>query len=187
MEPKTEQDEVARKFIVRLKEYRESPHIFSNIVSISIAGSPTIEDQPDSVLHYRLFLSIDDNTSVIIDPIPSATDQDLRQTIFTISSPPDIDSIQKGWVAFRTFETLCRVTPEQVLGYLVDKGLHRYRFDETFSGCRYWCDKAVECLEAQGAVAEGSAATFETHIEQLGKSLNQEARYPVPVRKGSFY
>lgn len=187
METNAKQDEIARKFIIRLKEYRESPQKESDIVSISIAGSPTIQDQADSVLHYQLFLSIDDKFSVIIDPIPSATDQDQRQTIFTISSPSNTEDKRQGWVAFRSFDTLRQVSPEQVLDYLVDKGLHRYRFDETFSGCRYWCDKALECLEAEGILAEGSAASFETYIEQLGKNLNQEARYPVPVRKGSFY
>jgi len=187
MDPVFTYDELAKQIVIKLKDYRESTHKNTDITSVAIAGSPTIEDQKDSVLHYRLFLAVDDNVSVVIDPTPSALDLDMRQTVFTISTASTVEGIQQSWTAYKTFKVLRQISAEEVLEQLIGEGLHRYRFDETFSGCRYWCDIAIESLEASGILEKGSASAFESYIQQLGKIPGQEARYPMPVRKGAFY
>ncbi|KAI0355883.1 hypothetical protein OH77DRAFT_1478764 [Trametes cingulata] len=76
-------------------------------------------------------------------------------------------------------------TVQQLLDLLIEKGMDRYKFDETGSGCLHWIITAIQNLEEAGVLEEGASEKLrEFHREQV--ELHPE-RHPMPIRKGTFY
>ncbi|KAH9930112.1 uncharacterized protein B0H18DRAFT_161946 [Fomitopsis serialis] len=76
---------------------------------------------------------------------------------------------------------------QEILDSLLEKPRtrNRYMYDQTGSGCRFWCRTVLEDLQRAGIVPSGSLEQFDEYISR--KSEENPARFPMPTRRGRFY
>ncbi|KAI0643293.1 hypothetical protein C8Q79DRAFT_915652 [Trametes meyenii] len=76
-------------------------------------------------------------------------------------------------------------TVQQIVDLFLEKGMGRYKFDESGSGCLHWLMTGVRHLEDAGLVERGASENLRVfHREQV--ELHPE-RHPMPIRRGVFW
>jgi len=58
-------------------------------------------------------------------------------------------------LAMITFPTLGSLSVEQILNLIIANGRHKYRFEESWEGCRFWQWTFVKDLEKAGKICGG--------------------------------
>ncbi|GBE81776.1 hypothetical protein SCP_0401490 [Sparassis crispa] len=151
------------------------------VTKVHLACSPVDISNPDSILHWAVSLELTETSSVIMDMIPAGIDG--RTGVLVVSSSQE--RILEHSVEPFTISTANTATVNDLLSVIIDKKRHQYKYDDSGSGCRYWCTVVVDDWEQQGLVTPGAHNELENHISQL--SGKNPARVPMPVRKGTFY
>ncbi|KAG2138336.1 hypothetical protein DEU56DRAFT_802752 [Suillus clintonianus] len=150
----------------------------------TISGYPVNEADPNSVLHWRIFAKCvlpDDNSRIVtLDMMPG---QDSRTGVLAVTEAPD-ESSQAG-VADVTERAATEITVESLLDLLESKGRNRFIYDDTGSGCRFWCHTVLGDLERIKLVSDGAISRFDTYVAE--QSQENTARFPLPTREGTFY
>ncbi|KAH9854596.1 hypothetical protein C2E23DRAFT_817145 [Lenzites betulinus] len=76
-------------------------------------------------------------------------------------------------------------TVKQFISIFQEKGMDRYKFDGTGSGCLWWVMTGVHHLEDAGLVEAGASLKLEQFHREHAESHPE--RHPMPLRKGEFY
>ncbi|KAF8598738.1 hypothetical protein BDV93DRAFT_526557, partial [Ceratobasidium sp. AG-I] len=79
---------------------------------------------------------------------------------------------------------LCTFSVNSVLELILRHGRERYRYDETISGCRFWCATVLRDMEVEGYVVDGAVEHFQREITKLNRQ--NPDRFPLPTRKAVF-
>lgn len=149
----------------------------------------TTVNEPN-VFHWQLYLVLDEapdsptpNTkSVLIDMIPA---NPPTGTMYLSSlSTRGLDAQPKIELAISTSRTR-PPTVQQLVNLFLEKGMARYKFDDSGSGCLHWLMTGMQHLEDAGLVEPGASELLRAfHREQV--ELHPE-RHPMPIRHGTFY
>lgn len=154
------------------------------VAGLVLSGLPVAED-PKSVLHWRVKLSLDDGRSIMLDMTPcGAGNLDIMLGILVIECRNANFSAEQP-ISIFSADTLFKPTVRTVINLLQGFQRHHYKFDETGSGCRYWCSVVIGDLERCRIIPDGTLERFENVVVELAKS--NPDRFPMPVRKGTFY
>ncbi|KAH7884141.1 hypothetical protein F5I97DRAFT_1898812 [Phlebopus sp. FC_14] len=149
----------------------------------TISGSPVIVGDPSSVLHWRIFVKCaygDYSCTVKLDLIPG---QDGRTGVLMVTTVPY--ELSSSSAAHVSHHATTPITIDQLLQTLQQRYRDRYMYDDTGSGCRYWCRTVLQDLEVLRLVSAGACQEFDGYVV----SWNQQhpARFPLPTRQGTFY
>ncbi len=159
-------------------------------VVVTASGSvSTAKDEPH-VFHWRLYLALarapglelqaSASRSVLFDMIPSLPP---TGTLVIASKREEVSRALRK--IEMPFPTTGRPTIARFIQLFLEKGMDRYRFDSTGSGCYYWTMTGIQHLEEAGMIMPGSyKLLLNFHKEQA--QLHPE-RHPLPVRQGEFY
>ncbi|THH07733.1 hypothetical protein EW145_g3184 [Phellinidium pouzarii] len=150
------------------------------VKTIIVAGSPTT-DPNSSLLHWRIFATTSGSKSVLFDVIPGGSDG--RTGVLTVVSKQYAYS--KSATGICVFNIVNEITVQQLFDLMLQKGRDRYSYDDTGSGCRYWCTVILGDLEAAAIIEVGSQNSFLQYV--AAHAVINPAAYPMPVRKGQFY
>ncbi|KAI0768719.1 hypothetical protein BD413DRAFT_92515 [Trametes elegans] len=169
----------------RLLEHRDKGRV---VVRVIVSASGTVSTVPDApnVFHWRFYLALAPSTtpgesqSVTLDMIPA----NPPTGCLMISSNPTPAS-RAGVKIELPLATAGSPTVQEIIDLFKAKGMDRYRFDETGSGCLSWLLTGVDHLEQAGLVDAGASEKLrQFHQEQV--ALHPE-RHPMPLRQGKFY
>lgn len=150
------------------------------IESIVVVGAP-VSDAIDSVLHWQIFAIIDNTKSVLFDLIPGGSDG--RTGVLMITSKQG--SYDGSAKATHRVAVSDGITVQQLFDLILRNGRDRYKYDDTGSGCRYWCTVVLGDLEAVGMIEAGSHKSFLQYVAD--QAAIAPAVFPMPVRQGQFY
>ncbi|KAJ3542251.1 hypothetical protein NM688_g5991 [Phlebia brevispora] len=78
-----------------------------------------------------------------------------------------------------------RHTVQEYLNFFVNKGMQRYKFDDTGSGCYHWVVTVLAHLESNGWIPQGSLSDLEAFRAEQRKL--RPDNIPTPYPKGQFY
>jgi hypothetical protein len=150
--------------------------------SIAVYVSPVNTGDINSVYHWIVSLNTGTPTSVTLDMIPGA---DSRTGVLMITSHKTKPLLVIS--ASFTFQVLRAnaVTVGEVLDVLRAQGFDRYRYDDSGSGCRYWCTMVVKELESSKILPAGSKDTFLQYVGE--QNAVKPLSMPMPLREGTFY
>ncbi|KZT04900.1 uncharacterized protein LAESUDRAFT_246299 [Laetiporus sulphureus 93-53] len=164
------------------KSYQRDRDGSSTVTAITLCGTPTTSD-PHSVLHWQILLSLSNGFCVLLNMTPGAGPDGMTGT-FVIASTSK-DALSDPAIEFR-FECAAveSFTMEEVISFLREKGMSRFRFDETGSGCRHWCGTVLERLADVGVVDSETRDAFEVCVAD--QRVYNADRYPL-LRRGTFY
>ncbi|PIL30505.1 hypothetical protein GSI_07205 [Ganoderma sinense ZZ0214-1] len=168
-----------------LQDDRE--RVVARVVVTASGTVSTVKNEPQ-VFHWRLYLVLapdarlrpTSSQSVLFDMTPS-----LPPTgTFIIASKVEALSEARRKIELPLFTT-GQPTVARLIHLFLEKGMDRYKFDSTGSGCYYWTMTGVQRLEEAGLIMPGSLKLLlDFHKEQA--QLHPE-RHPLPVRRGEFY
>ncbi|XP_006459684.1 hypothetical protein AGABI2DRAFT_177536 [Agaricus bisporus var. bisporus H97] len=156
------------------------------IVTASRATSSPINGV--NYYHWRFYLQlsqfgssdISSSKSVVLDMIP--TNPPIATLV--ISSNPHDKSRSPVKIELDIFPAK-PLTVGQVIDLFIEKGMHRYTFDATGSGCLFWTATGIHHLHEAKLIEAGAPNKLHTfHMAQA--NLHPE-RHPLPMRKGTFY
>ncbi|KAH9838667.1 uncharacterized protein C8Q71DRAFT_752405 [Rhodofomes roseus] len=160
----------------------------SAVLAITIAGTPVNPADPDSVLHWIIYYDIGPGRAIKFDMLPGGGPDGMTGCLQVVVCDATAARAQELAASF-TAETAAPepVTGQRILDLLLDapRRRNRYKYDETGSGCRFWCRTVLEDLEEAGIVPAGSLGSFDEYV--LRKSEENPARFPMPTRRGRFY
>lgn len=162
-------------------EYAENKALI--VRQIALCGIP-VTSSKDAVCHWRVYLVISDSQSVMLDMRPCGAGN-VDPMIGILDIDPKEDDITNESVAEYRVDTLMDVSVDTVVSVLRGFGRHHYRFDETGSGCRFWCSIALSDMEKVKIVAAGSTEGFHAKVAKLHEE--NRSRFPIPIPKGQFY
>ncbi|KLO08827.1 hypothetical protein SCHPADRAFT_908319 [Schizopora paradoxa] len=157
-----------------------------DVTAVAVCGIPTAED----ILHFHLYFELKDGQwpVMMVDMSPSSVFRDepgSRTGKMTVLNKSYTGASAEEIVFRKHFPTSRPVTMEEILQLLKSIGRSRYIFDETGSGCRFWCQMVLADLEKKEIIALGCVDNFENAIQEV--SDKEPTRYPMPVRRGQFY
>ncbi|KAF9240403.1 hypothetical protein BU15DRAFT_73995 [Melanogaster broomeanus] len=139
-----------------------------------LSGSPVTGDK-NSVLHWRIFISCVSQgrsmTHVKLDLSPGG---DGSTGVLIVNEIPY--EISATSVAAVSEVATAGITVDGLLDMLKRNGRNRYRFDDSGSGCRFWCRTVLADLENGGLVASGAVERFDAYI--VGKNRGNPGRFP---------
>ncbi|KLO18302.1 hypothetical protein SCHPADRAFT_993725 [Schizopora paradoxa] len=151
---------------------------------IVLCGIPVAPTE-DSVCHWCMHLIVDKSQSVTLDMRPCGPGN-LDPMIGVLNIHPTVSDMANDSSAVEyVVETLMEVAVETIVDILRGFNRHHYRFDETGSGCRYWCSIALGDLENVRIVAAGSMKEFHARVKELHEE--NKSRFPMPIPKGKFF
>ena len=164
-----------------LRSYRENEHgkrIPTSILITATTAQSTTSDT--NVFHWHIYFSFD-GQSVLFDIIPGA---DLRTGVLMVMSQEVprttcLDALE--YVAQPTSQ----YTIQNYIKFFIDNRLDKYIYDESGSGCRWWCTTVLGKLEEAGLVSSGTKASFLSWVADQAQQL--PLKIPMLVRKGEFY
>lgn len=162
----------------RLLDERDRARLVQQVV---LTGTPVDSRFENSVSHWRIFLKLTENHLVIIEMAPGGG-ADLRTGLLFVKTE-NATSLSKDDTSI-SLPIMNPFSVTSVLDLIIRHGRERYRYDETISGCRFWCMTVLGDMEAEGYVADGAVEHFKREIDKLN-SLNPD-RFPLPTRKGEF-
>ncbi|KAG9099493.1 hypothetical protein FRC06_005207 [Ceratobasidium sp. 370] len=148
---------------------------------VTLAGSPAMNGDPYSVLHWRIFLYVDDEHSVVLDMTPGGIDGSTGLLLVSFVSREMSDST----AAAVDFPVILDFTVNSILALIMEHGRERYMFTASGTGCRFWCSVVLRDMEKANMVPPGSSHIFDQKIEQLSQS--NPTRFPLPTLRGTFY
>ncbi|KAI0741067.1 hypothetical protein C8Q76DRAFT_853265 [Earliella scabrosa] len=163
------------------------------VAQVTVTGSGTLSTVSGSpnIFHWRLYLclapfqSIPPTTtqpsqSVLIDMIPANPPTGCMM----IASKQDPGSRARVKIELQ-IATTGSPTVQQIIDLFLAKGMHRYNFDATGSGCLWWVWTGLGYLE-QNRLVQAGATEMLRQFHQEQSRLHPE-RHPVPIRQGRFY
>ncbi|CAE6536659.1 unnamed protein product [Rhizoctonia solani] len=150
-----------------------------SVQQVILSGSPVNIEDPNTVLHWHIILRISETQSVLLDMPPAGVDG--RTGILFIQSAAESTAAEIDISA----PIVGEVTVGAIIDLLLRLNRDKYRYDDSGSGCRFWCIVVLGDMEKQGYVASGTVAKFNKQIE--GRSQVQPSLYPWPTREGVFY
>ncbi|KAI0725771.1 hypothetical protein C8Q72DRAFT_576667 [Fomitopsis betulina] len=140
-----------------------------------------------NIYHWRLYLVLLPNPliptrsqSVLLDIIPA----NPPTGCLVISSKEMPASTAPGKVELTLFPA-GSPTVQQIVDLFKNKGMDRYMFDATGSGCLWWVTVGVRHLEEAGLVEAGASRTLQMFHHEHARAHPE--RHPMPVRQGRFY
>ncbi|KAI0370628.1 hypothetical protein BV20DRAFT_288977 [Pilatotrama ljubarskyi] len=161
-----------------------------NSILITASGTINTTLNEPNVFHWQLYMLLSPSEpavltktqSVVVDMIPA---NPPVGTVYVASKESTgLDAEPKVELSIATAGSPLP-TIQQLLDLLIEKGVDRYMFDETGSGCLHWIITAVEQLEGAGLVEPAASAKLrDFHREQVKQ---HPERHPMPIRKGTFY
>ncbi|XP_006459682.1 hypothetical protein AGABI2DRAFT_116642 [Agaricus bisporus var. bisporus H97] len=158
------------------------------ISKIVVTASSTVSTTIDgNYYHWRIYLQLSQSDisnssskSVILDMIPT----NPPTSTLMITSNAYASSNSPAKIEFDIFPAK-PLTVGQVIDLFIEKGMHRYTFDATGSGCLFWIMTGIHHLHEANLIEAGAPNKFHTfHMAQA--NLHPE-RHPLPLRKGTFY
>ncbi|KAG2365545.1 hypothetical protein BDR07DRAFT_1329159 [Suillus spraguei] len=169
----------------KTKWYRLSEAAQQAVVQhYTISGSPVNGTDPNSVLHWRIFVQCtllgDSSRIVMLDMMPG---QDGRTGVLAVSEAPD-ESSQRS-VADASEDATIDTTVKSLLDLLESNGRNRFLYDSTGSGCRFWCHIVLGDLEKRRFISDGAISRFDAYVAE--KRQENPVRFPLPTREGTFY
>ena len=161
-------------------------------ITVTTSGSTSTVSGEPAIFHWHLYLVLGPSTaptaevpgvisqSVLIDMIP--VNPPTGCMVITSKRQPCSESNVKAELEIATTGS---PTVQQIIDLFKSKGMDRYNFDDTGSGCLWWLWTGLEYLE-QAHLVETSATEKlrRFHSEQV--TLHPE-RHPIPMRQGTFY
>ncbi|CDO77829.1 hypothetical protein BN946_scf184714.g4 [Trametes cinnabarina] len=163
------------------------------VSGIVVTASGTVSTSPDypNYFHWRFYLILQpSNTnlhagmsqthSVVFDMIPT----NPPTGCFVITSKPESASTARLKIEL-PLATVGSPTVKQLIALFMEKGMNRYRFDDTGSGCLWWVTTGVRLLEQAGLLEAGACQKLEHFHHEHAKAHPE--RHPTPMRKGEFY
>lgn len=150
-------------------------------------GTPVDETDPNSVLHWTILVKYvsPDGDSQVIHLNMSPGGQEDGTGILMVSEVTDEVSEASVLLVSEPAVGTTIVTVGHFLDSLASHGRNRYKFDSTGSGCRFWCRTVLSDLEKQGLVPAGAVNRLDAYVEE--KNQKNPMRFPMPIRKGTFY
>ncbi|KIJ08873.1 hypothetical protein PAXINDRAFT_102424 [Paxillus involutus ATCC 200175] len=149
----------------------------------TLSGFPVFPQDKNSILHWRIFvtcLTQDGRSSITVrlDMIPGAdagilTVASIQDDLFA-SSIAHVSEAAKG-----------KTTVHELLKMLEQNGRNFYRFDDTGSGCLWWCRMVLGDLDRQALVSGGAVERFDAYHQE--KNRGNPKRFPLPIARGTFY
>jgi hypothetical protein len=164
-------------------------HLKSYVKKIHLIATPNREnrhtvDGRSPTNHWRIFLELDENTSVSVN------------MQYTINGPKQGTMILKSEERSCTKQFVKKVTLElgsaqvhvqEIVELIKTKELHNYIFNEDGEGCRYWNLVFLGYMEGKGYIDEGSLGEAR---EALGYfwyfPAGDDRRAPRPIQAGEF-
>ncbi|KDQ19401.1 hypothetical protein BOTBODRAFT_184433 [Botryobasidium botryosum FD-172 SS1] len=100
--------------------------------------------------------------------------------IEVISRPYDVSNAAKARFHIAPLQ---KIAMTDLVTFIEQHGLHRYKYDGKGSGCLHWCTTSIQKLEEEKLISEGSRATFERdHVAVL----RENTTWWVPDDHGTF-
>ncbi|KAF9240405.1 hypothetical protein BU15DRAFT_61422 [Melanogaster broomeanus] len=159
----------------------DTPHFAVRCYTLS--GSPVNSDK-SSVLHWKIFVNCasegQSTTNVKLDLSPG---QDGAVGVLIVNETPYENSVTS--TASVSEVATAGITVGGLLAMLERNGRNRYKYDDSGSGCRFWCRTVLEDLENGGLVSGGAVERFDAYIVE--NSRGNPGRFPWPTREGTFY
>lgn len=158
----------------------------ATVLADTIAGTPVNPDYPSSVLHWIVYCNIGSGRALRLDMLPGGGPDGMTGCLQVVVC--DAPRLQDLTASFITSTSLSQnITGQSVVDLLLEapRTRNRYKYDETESGCRFWCQTVLGDLELAGMLPSGSSAEFNRYV--LLKSEENSARFPMPTRRGTFY
>ncbi|OJT12121.1 hypothetical protein TRAPUB_11346 [Trametes pubescens] len=165
------------------------------VTEILVIASGTINttvNEPN-VFHWQLYLLLEpddpmsesatSSQSVLMDMIP--TDPPTGTLYLASPAARGLDADPKVELAIATAGSGAPPTVQDLIDLFVAKGMDRYKFDDSGSGCLHWLMTGIQHLEDAGLVEPGASESLRTfHREQVKQ---HPERHPMPIRRGIFY
>ncbi|KAI0742826.1 hypothetical protein C8Q80DRAFT_1190863 [Daedaleopsis nitida] len=154
-------------------------------IAVTASGTRSTVSGAPNIFHWRMYLTlapspIGGSQSVLLDMIP--TNPPTGCLIIESKDLPGSIATQKIELFILTAGS---PTVQQIIDLFTTRGMHRYKFDATGSGCLWWVWTGLGYLEQAGLVEAGTTEKLRKfHHEQC--SLHPE-RHPLPIRQGTFY
>ncbi|RDX44339.1 hypothetical protein OH76DRAFT_1359727 [Lentinus brumalis] len=154
-------------------------------ITVTASGTVITSDEPN-VFHWRMYLGlsmfpvVSRSKGVLLDMIP--TNPPIGTLV--VSSKDTASSRAHNKVEL-SIATVGSPTVAQIVQLFIEKGMHRYNFDDTGSGCLYWTATGIQHLQDARLVESGAVSKLWTfHMDQAAR---HPGRHPLPVRQGTFY
>ncbi|KAI0262045.1 hypothetical protein BC834DRAFT_406837 [Gloeopeniophorella convolvens] len=157
-------------------------------IVVSASGTiNTLSTDEQGVFHWRLYLVLapdqsraSTSQSVLFDMVPT---NPPVGTLIAASNPAPTSGARVK--AELPFETMGGPTVGQLIELFLHKGMDRYKFDDSGSGCVYWVLMGLQHLQDAGLVESQAVESLRAfHDEQ---SRLSPANHQVPFRRGTFY
>ena len=137
------------------------------------------------IIHWRLYFAIGASETIEFNSQRLGTGTDTRTRLFIhhrnyLTSKND---------PFATKEIAVNGTHaiEKIFqSFIGDRKLDQYRLTALGSGCRFWCQNALQDLETDGVLPGGTSVTLENWIKGLNTTHGNDL-VPYPLLKGTFY
>jgi len=158
------------------------------VTTVTLAGSPNdsaygtthANSGANPNYHFRIFLGIDGG-SVTLDCTPS-NGGGVPAIVIVKSNGYRIS--ESASLSVRSPCSL-GVTVQGVIDLVIINGLHRYKFDNEGRGCRFWCRRVIQVLEAHQFVPRGAEERFTQGAATW--AVAQPDRVPAGWYEGRFY
>lgn len=161
-----------------LKE-SDKDSLVSCILFVGISTNPT--KPKSSLYHWRLYLKIREEKSVMLD-IQPLSGNEMPATL-QIASKDQV--ISNSAAVHQTYTLIKKITVKQIIDIITTKERQKYIFTNDGIGCRYWCRIILSDLEDEKYIASGSHLSLLAWIDETSVSR------PLCVTKewhmGAFY
>lgn len=158
----------------------------SQVLAVTLAGTPVNPADPDSVLHWIVYCDIGSGRAIAFDMLPGCGPDGMTGCLqVVVCDAPAAQDLSASFTA--NTAASASLSGQEVLDSLLEnpRRRNRYMYDETGSGCRFWCRTVLEDLERAEIVPSGSLEQFDEYL--FRKSEVNPARFPMPTRRGRFY
>ncbi|KAH9855701.1 hypothetical protein C2E23DRAFT_596631 [Lenzites betulinus] len=167
------------------------------VTEILVIASGTINttvNEPN-VFHWQLYLLLEPDVptagsatssqSVLIDMIPTDPPTGTLYLASQAARGLDADPKVEFAIATATAGSDSPPTVQDLIDLFVAKGMNRYKFDDSGSGCLHWLMTGIQHLEDAGLVELGASSRLRAfHHKQVEQ---HPERHPMPIRRGTFY
>ena len=154
------------------------------VSSVVVTGTGTINttiEEPDKgCFHWYLTLTLADTSPPRTVTLDSQPTNYPEATLIIKSQPPCTDPRRVEV----PIPTLNAPTASQLIEFLISEGMARYVYADGGFGCRWWCQVALQKLEARGWVEKGAEDKYVAVQKECAEK--DPERFPTFLKKGTF-
>ena len=172
----------------------DKDHLGATVTKILVAGTvaeyPTAPDggsEPAMYFHWQFYAYLQEfpTQCVALDMTPGGLDGNagilMVSTKNALRAPDEDRNLLVREVAILGSS---RMTVQGLVDLVTYKGLTHYRFNDEGMGCRWWCEAAMQVLENEGYVENGTVVDLD---RWWFATAAVDQRVPSTKIKGSFY